>query len=162
MDSGLVERAKYIIADVIYMTIATSSKNGIPWNSPVYYSYDENYNFYWRSGKDSQHSKNIRENNNIFIAIYDSRVSWGEGEGVYVQAKAYELTDEKEIDYALDLHYKRESEYQQKQQAAEFLGDNPRRVYTAIPEKVWINQDSWVDGKFVDTRVEIDLLSITR
>lgn len=159
MSEDLVAQAKDIISKVIYMAVATTSKDNKPWNSPIYFSYDHNYNLYFRSGKDSQHSINIRENNNVFIVIYDSSVEWGEGMGVYIQAKVYELTDEKEIDYALDLLYKRESKYQSKQQAREFLRDNPRRVYKAIPGKVWINQESEINGKFVDSRVEVDLFS---
>ncbi|MGI8419497.1 MAG: hypothetical protein ACR2LN_02525 [Candidatus Levyibacteriota bacterium] len=39
-----------------------------------------------------------------------------------------------------------------------FSGDFPRRVYKAIPQKVWMNKDGEVNGSFVDTRVEINLL----
>ena len=41
-----VALAKKIIEEIWYITIATASKNSIPWNSPVYFAYDEDYNFY--------------------------------------------------------------------------------------------------------------------
>ena len=59
--------AKEIISKILYITIATSTKSGVPWNSPVYSAYDKNYNFYWISWRKNQHSKNIKDNNQIFI-----------------------------------------------------------------------------------------------
>jgi len=43
------ERAKEIISKIIYITIATVSRDGLPWNTPAYSSFDENYNFFWVS-----------------------------------------------------------------------------------------------------------------
>jgi general stress protein 26 len=68
----LSERAKEIISKILYITIATVTPEGKPWNSPVYSAFDEDYNFYWNSWKENQHSKNIERNNDIFIVIYDS------------------------------------------------------------------------------------------
>jgi len=153
-----IKKAKEIIEKIMYLTIATSSKDGMPWNSPVFVAYDDNYNFFWKSGKNSQHSKNIKENNNIFIVIYDAIVPWGKGQGVYIQAKAFELTDEQEIAEALSYHKKRVQKELWK--VEEFTGENPRRVYKAVPEKVWMNKDSEENGKFVDIRQEIELLQL--
>lgn len=154
-----MERAKEIISKIIYITIATASKDGQPWNTPVYSAFDENFNFYWSSWKENQHSKNIAENNNVFIVIYDSTVPEGTGEGVYVKAKAYPLSNEGEIRQALALLYTRKNQNPEKRKPEEFLGDNPRRVYKAIPEKFWMNGDGDINGRFVDTRVEINLLN---
>src|SRR3989344_4621199 len=101
--STLKNKAKDIISKILYITIATSSKDGTPWNSPVYSAYDEDYNFFWASDQNGQHSKNIKENDQVFIVIYDSTVPEGTGEGVYIQAKAHALTDEKEILKALEV-----------------------------------------------------------
>lgn len=153
----LSKRAKEIISEILYITIATSSKEGQPWNTPVYSAYDGNYNFYWASWKDSQHSKNINENPNVFLVIYNSTVPEGQGEGVYIKARAEELTDEQEIKRALATLYVRKNQDPEKRSSQEFLGDYPRRVYKAVPEKVWVNSDGQVNGNFVDTRVEISL-----
>jgi nitroimidazol reductase NimA-like FMN-containing flavoprotein (pyridoxamine 5'-phosphate oxidase superfamily) len=153
------EKAWKIIEKILYITIATVSKDGRPWNSPVYSAFDEKYNFYWASWKENQHSKNIRDNNQVFIVIYDSTVSEGTGEGVYIQAKAYELGDEKEIKHALIyLDGRVNKKKDPKTRIAQFQGDKPRRIYKAIPEKVWVNDVGDVNGSYVDTRVEVDLL----
>jgi len=156
MSVPLSVQAKKIIDKILYITLATTSKQGQPWNSPVYSAFDENYNFYWISWKENQHSQNIRENNRIFIVIYDSTVSEGQGQGVYIQAKAYELDDEKEIESALkylDGRIGKEGRHK----VSQFQGDMPRRVYEAVPEKSWVNIDDRINGEFIDKRVEIKL-----
>lgn len=155
-------RAKEIINKIKYITIATASKDGQPWNAPVYAAFDEHYNFYWASWNESQHSKNIRENEAIFIVIYDSTVPEGTGEGVYIQAKAYELNDKKDIESAL-LYYPWRSKASIKD-ARDFLsrnpftGDYPRQVYKAVPEKVWVSGKATVNGEEVDQRISVKLI----
>ncbi len=147
------EKARKIISDILYITIATSSKDAVPWNSPVYSSYDGNYNFFWVSSPGAKHSKNIKENNQVAIVIYNSTDPEGTGEGVYIQAKAYELADPKEIEEALRFHYGRKNK--PKRQISDFLDDSPRRVYKAVPEKFWINETQKFNGHPVDVRTEV-------
>jgi len=155
----LVQRAKEIIQKIIYITIATADDKGQPWNFPVYSAFDEKYNFYWNSWKENQHSKNIAVNPKIFLVIYDSTVPEGTGEGVYIQAKAQILTNEKEIERARALLEKRKTKPSDKLRSSkEFLGNYPRRVYKAVPEKVWMNGEGDIDGNYIDIRTEIDLL----
>ena len=155
--SSINYRAKEIIEKIIYITIASSSKDGVPWNSPVYSAFDKYYNFYWASWKENQHSKNIKENQDVFIVVYNSTVPEGTGEGVYIQAKAHELTDEKEIGRALSYLYKRKNQDPKKREVKDFLGDYPRRVYKAIAGKVWMNDVGEVNGNYIDKRIEIKL-----
>lgn len=129
----------------------------MPWNSPVYSAFDQNYNFYWASDQNGQHSKNIKENPDVFLVIYDSTAAEGTGEGVYVKAKAYELTDEEEILHALEVLDKRVGKTKERDAKA-FLEDYPRRVYKAVPEKFWMNSDGDVNGNYIDIRVEVELL----
>lgn len=153
-----IEKARKIIEKILYITIATGSKDGRPWNSPVYSAFDENYNFYWASWKENQHSKNIRENNNVFIVIYDSTVPEGTGEGVYIKAKAYELNDEKEIKHAiacLDGRINKKGRHK----VSQFRKNTQRRICKAVPVKVWMNVEGDINGEYVDKRVEINLLN---
>lgn len=154
----LIDKAKEIIEKILYITIATCSKDGKPWNSPVYSAFDEQYNFYWVSWKENQHSRNVKENNNVFLVVYDSTVPEGTGEGVYIQAKAYELNGEKEIEKILGYLYKRKGQDPKKREAKEFMGNYPRRVYKAVPEKVWMNDIGEVNGNYIDKRVEVKLI----
>lgn len=151
----LAIQAKKVISDILYITIATSDKNNQPWNSPVYSAFDNSYNFYWASWKENQHSKNIKENENVFVVIYDSTVPEGTGFGVYMKGKSRQLEakDTMEIVKALKLLYSRKNKKPRKLE--EFLGLLPRRIYKFVPEQIWVNSDSDVKGNYVDSRIDI-------
>lgn len=149
------ERAREILAEILYITIATVDAEGRPWNAPVYAAYDEDFNYYWASAVDSVHSRNIRANPDVFLAIYDSTVPEGTGEGVYIRAKAYELVTEHETDAALRHYYGRANKTAP--EPSTFLGGRPRRLYKAVPERAWMNDLEEVEGTFVDVRVEVAL-----
>ena len=153
-----VKLAEKIIKEIRYITIATATRDGKPWNSPVYSAYDEGYNFYWMSQMGSQHSKNISENPDVFLVIYNSKVAEGTGKGVYVRATASEVFDEKEIEKALAIMWGRVGKDPKAHKSSEFLGNSPLRVYKAVPKKFWINDDERFEGKYLDFRVEVDLL----
>jgi general stress protein 26 len=149
------EKAKEIIRKIAYITIASVSEKGEPWNAPVFSAYDKNYNFYWGTYRNSQKSQNIRANKNVFLVIYDSTVAPGSGEGTYIKASATELEDPKEIAFAHQLLWDRHVVPYWKLEQVQ--GDAPIRLYKAVPEKVWMNGGDKVGGNYIDTRVEIDL-----
>jgi hypothetical protein len=97
MSKDFSERAKEIIAHITYINIASVTDSGLPWNSPVFAAYDDEYNFYFGTHKGSQKAKNIDANPNVFVTIYDSTIAPGDGEGVYIQAKAIRLSKPDEI-----------------------------------------------------------------
>ncbi|MCA9328057.1 pyridoxamine 5'-phosphate oxidase family protein, partial [Candidatus Saccharibacteria bacterium] len=90
-------RAAEILRSIRYITLASVTPDNEPWNSPLYYVYDETLRLYWFSDKDGQHSQNVRTNPKVFIAIYDSTVAPGTGDGVYIQATVRELENDEEI-----------------------------------------------------------------
>jgi uncharacterized pyridoxamine 5'-phosphate oxidase family protein len=147
------KRAKEILQTIKYATLATVTPDGKPWNSPVASILDDDLNVYWCSDKEGQHSKNVRANGEIFIVVYDSTVPWGQGQGVYIQAKAYELNDPEEVRLARRIKKGPDAD-----NPKEFIGDAVRRVYKAVPNKVWMNDDVSEAGKFIkDIRVEVPL-----
>ncbi len=147
--------AKEIIERITYLNIASITPEGKPWNTPVYCSLDSDLNFYWVSWKENQHSVNVRTNPNIFATIYDSTQPAGTGVGIYLEGKASELSNIKEVFHALKCHYGRER--RTVRDVVEFLSKLPRRAYKFVPEKAWINIDDTIDGNFVDKRAELDL-----
>lgn len=146
-------RAKEILEKIIYATIATVSVDGKPWNSPVRHCFDEDMNIYWFSDKQNQHSQNVRANEDVFIVIYDSTVPEGDGEGVYFQAKAVELSDPEQIRLV-----RRIKKGEDKDAPDDFMGEAIRRVYKATPVRAWMNDAEVSNGVFLrDYRVEIPL-----
>jgi len=157
-----MECAQRTIQEIQYITIATIHTRidnwsmSRPWNSPVYSAFDSDYNFYWVSDRRSQHSKNIRKNPHIFLAIYNSTIpeGTGAGRGVYIQAQARELSDPDEIAHAHQLLAGRVGKASRTPD--HFLGDAPRRIYQAAPERVWVNDNKRRNGHLIDIRIEID------
>lgn len=154
-----LKRTAEIIQKIIYITIASVSKDGQPWNSPVYSAFDKDLNFYWSSDKESVHSKNIRENRKVFLIIYDSTMAEGTGEGVYIQAEAFEITNKGELEIARATTQKRKGKKVYNGETIKFTGNNIRRIYKAVPNRVWMNDVEEDDkGNYIkDIRVEISL-----
>jgi nitroimidazol reductase NimA-like FMN-containing flavoprotein (pyridoxamine 5'-phosphate oxidase superfamily) len=155
------KRSAEIINKVLYITIASVSESGEPWNSPVYSGFDKDLNFYWSSDKESQHSKNIRTNGKVFLVIYDSTVAAGTGEGVYIQARAEELEDNAEILVARRVTQSRKGQLNELTETEfdKFTGDAIRRVYKATPEQIWMNDvETDAGGKYIrDIKVAVQI-----
>jgi nitroimidazol reductase NimA-like FMN-containing flavoprotein (pyridoxamine 5'-phosphate oxidase superfamily) len=152
------QRAAEIIKEILYITIASVSADGQPWNTPVYSAFDKDLNFYWFSDKNSQHSQNVRGNNKVSLVIYNSTVPEGTGEGVYLQCTVKELNSPEEILAAkgvLDERVGKEKE----RNAQNYMGDNVLRGYKATPVQAWMNDDEKDEnGNYVrDIRVEVTL-----
>jgi len=127
----------------------------MPWNTPVFTSYDSKLNFYWGSDQSNQHSKNILKNPNVFCNIYDSRAAEGTGEGLYLEGKVRILEDINDINIGLNSLLKRSSHFGDN--ASHYTHEKPRRIYKFTPEKIWINDGATKDGDYVDIRKKIDL-----
>jgi general stress protein 26 len=150
----MLERALTIIKTIEYLTIASVCPNGLPWNTPVFTSYDSNLNFYWGSYKENQHSLNIMNNNNVFCVLYDSRAKEGTGEGLYLEGYADMLTDNETMQYALNMLMKRSGHFGKN--TDNYKDDKPRRLYRFIPERIWMNDGDTKNGEYIDIRTQID------
>lgn len=153
------EKAKQIIAENIYCIVATASSDGVPWISPVFYGYDEDYNIYWISDKNSKHSQLIRQNPKVAIVIFNSQAPEGEGDAVYMEAKVYELTDENEVKEGVKIRDSRAKveEFRVKK-IEEVTGEGIWRVYKAVPSKISkLTSGEYINGQYVDKRIEVSL-----
>ena len=104
--------------------------------------------------------KNVLETGEVFLVIYDSTVDAGMGEGVYLKAHAIELENPKEIEYAHTLlQARRPVPYWKLEQVQ---GKAPVRLYKAVPEKVWLNDEGEANGTYIDIRATVDLLKINQ
>ena len=146
------ERAKTILTQIEYVTLATSSPEGNPWNAPVWAAFDEAYHFYWVSAKYARYSQNIRANPRIALVVYDSTVPPGTGKGVYMEARASELTESRECSHAFACLRRRGWEHPPSLDMV--IGATLRGVYKAVPEHIWISTD---DEHGLDGRAEVHM-----
>ena len=155
LDENHVDRAWRILRSIKYATIATASPDGEPWNTPVYAAFDADLNIYWASDVQGRHSQNIADNPRVLLAIYDSTVPEGTGQGVYVQAAATALDADEEIYEGLSVLDGRVGKPPHPPER--FSGSRPRRVYRAVPQRAWVNEDGERGGEFIDIRVTVPL-----
>jgi uncharacterized protein YhbP (UPF0306 family) len=95
--------AKNIIDTNMYMVLGTVDESGQPWVTPVYFACREYTEFYWMSSPEVRHSRNLAVRPQISIVVFDSQVSVGAGQAVYMSAAAEELTGI-DFDRGLDIY----------------------------------------------------------
>lgn len=74
-----------------YCCIATVDPKGV-WSNPVYFSWDDNFNFYFISQMHSRHMQNIQKNQRISAAIYKTEQK-GDIAGIQLEGTAKILTE---------------------------------------------------------------------
>ncbi|WP_344311321.1 pyridoxamine 5'-phosphate oxidase family protein [Fodinicola feengrottensis] len=100
------DRVRELIADHKYLALGTADADGTPWVSPIFFSHQDCREFFWVSGPDTRHSRNIALRPQVSMAIYDSRVPIGQAEAVYLSARATKVPDD-EIEEAAAIYHRR-------------------------------------------------------
>ena len=156
-----LEQAQRILNSVLYCSLATSSTEGHPWCSPVFFAFDAELNLYWSSAVVSQHSQNIYNNGGqVSISVYESNCPEGTtGQGFYLLGKASEM-DLQGIQYAFPLMEKRSGKPIPRSYE-DYLGQSPRRMYRFTPSTVWCNGERFPQGnQLLDTKIEVSLAAL--
>lgn len=92
----LVRRARELLADNQYLTLATADPSGRPWSSTVWYAarllpqsaQSLAVEFIWLSRPKAQHSRNLVQRPEVGISIFDSAQPAGTGDGLPFAARA--------------------------------------------------------------------------
>jgi len=100
--------ARAVIDSNSYMTLGTADESGLPWVTPVWFAHSGYREFLWVSSPEARHSRNLEARPDVSIVIFDSQVSPGDAEAVYVSARAAELSGE-ELDSGIEV-FSRKSE----------------------------------------------------
>ena len=94
MNKDIYELTKEIIEGNKFLSLATVDNDGNLWSTPLSYSYDENYNFYFTSELDSQHIINIIDNPNVSFTIFDSTRRVSDVDGLQIRGIVGEVDKE--------------------------------------------------------------------
>lgn len=76
-----------------YLILATADADGVPWSTPVWFSFADLWQFVWVSNPGARHSQNIAVRPEVAFSIFDSTQPPGTGRGVYVRAVAEQVPD---------------------------------------------------------------------
>jgi pyridoxine/pyridoxamine 5'-phosphate oxidase len=85
---------KEIVDSNLYMTLATADADGRPWAAPVWFAHADYTRFVWVSKPEARHSQNLAVRPEAGIVIFDSTVSEGAAQAVYLEAQAEQLGED--------------------------------------------------------------------
>lgn len=121
--------------------LATVDEQGKPWAVCLNLCYDEQFNVIWKSVKDTEHSKHVRARPDVAICIFSETPELGDF-GIYMKARAHEVSDEDEARRLIDLRFTKRG--RPTPDVSHFLGDGPERLYYAEVTEAWINTDDHI------------------
>ena len=142
-------RARRIVDEGFYMTLATADADGVPWASPVWYAPESPRSLLWISDPGARHSRNIEARPQIGIVIFDSRQAPGTGKGVYFEATA-ERVAEAELEAAVAVFSERSLQRGDSGlELARVQAPAPSRMYRATALRIYFGEH--------DERTEVSL-----
>jgi hypothetical protein len=135
-----------------YLVLATADATGRPWSSPVYFAHDDFTRFFWVSSPDVTHSRNIAVRPEVGIAVFDSQVAIGTGQGAYMSGVAGVVEDD--TDLGLEVFSRRSVAHGGRVWTSEDVAPAAgMRLYQATVDAHWILAK---DGK-PDHRIAVTL-----
>lgn len=131
--------AQRVLSEGRYIALATSTKRGLPWCSPLFYALTPNLSFVFISSPDSRHAANIRDTGRAAWAVYWGEKPPEETDGLQFAGEARELgLDEEAIRYGNVLYDQRftvSAERHRHPITLEKLVASSRRLYLLLPEE---------------------------
>lgn len=82
------EIARAILDHHGYVVLATADIHGRPWATPVWFAHSDYRDIVWVSAPEAKHSLNIAVRPEVAMVVYDSTVTAGEGQAVYMTGTA--------------------------------------------------------------------------
>jgi uncharacterized protein YhbP (UPF0306 family) len=93
MENKLKNSIRRILDENKLMFLATTNKSKNPESCAVYYCFDEYFNLYFWTDKDSRHSKNILKKGEVAVSIASCSQKWGSFlKGLQIQGKCVEVS----------------------------------------------------------------------
>lgn len=88
----LAAEARRLLGASTLCAIATVAPNGQAHVNTAYFAWDASFGIVWVSAPEAHHSRNIRENGSVAIAVYDSTQRWGRSDrGIQLFGRARQL-----------------------------------------------------------------------
>ena len=160
MNKDIYEMAKEIIEGNKFLSLATVDNDGNLGSTPLSYSYDEDYNFYFTSELDSQHIINIIDNPNVSFTIFDSTRRVSDVDGLQIRGIVGEV-DKENLEKVVKNYYqfvfKDPKEREEWEAPYTYFLENNKPIYRffqIMPIEIYKRDTEYLDG---DRRVKIDL-----
>jgi uncharacterized protein YhbP (UPF0306 family) len=97
----IAELARDLLDASTLCAIATVSPGGKAYVNTAYFAWSPELDVVWLSDPGARHSRNVRANGSVAIAVYDSSQTWGKPDrGIQLFGTADEADDDAEAIYA--------------------------------------------------------------
>jgi uncharacterized protein YhbP (UPF0306 family) len=148
--SRLAAIARKLLDDSKLCAIATVSPSGRAHINTAYFAWSRAFDVVWLSDSHAHHSRNLRANDRVAIAVYDSSQTWGGPDrGIQLFGSAHEVA-QRAARHAEHIYANRFSEYGEAD-----LGSY--RFYCFRPRRVKLFDEPVLGpGVFVTARVRND------
>lgn len=157
-----IEQIRKVVQDVRVAPLSTVNTDFTPHCSPVFMTFDADYNAIWSSDPLSQHSLNITRTGQVFIVAFDS--SCKTGGGLYLEARASNIpVDDPDFASALAVYAQAKEAFGAPAPvASDFAQPDGQRLYIAVPSALWINYSTKDEqGKVVrDQRFRVTVAAL--
>jgi uncharacterized protein YhbP (UPF0306 family) len=74
------------------LALATTSEDGEPWVTPLFYIVDDGLTLYWLSSATSLHSLNLKRMTRAAVSVYPNVQDWREIRGVQMRGNVIRIT----------------------------------------------------------------------
>src|SRR3954466_815562 len=133
----LTGHAQALIDANRYLTLGTTSADGQPWTSPVFFAAAGLRTFYWISVPDAQHSRNLGERRQVSLVVFDSTVAPYHGRALYATGYAREVADD-EVDAGLAVYPGPNRPGVLPLTRDDVTGSSAYRLYQATANDLWV------------------------
>lgn len=137
MTTDLAAHARELLDLNRYLTLGTVGADGRPWTSPVYFSWSGEWDFYWMSELEAQHSLNIAVRPDVSLVVYDSTVQPYHGRAVYASGEAQVLAGD-DLDRGLARYPGPSNRDASGVDKADVTGDSPYRLFRVTASDLWV------------------------
>jgi nitroimidazol reductase NimA-like FMN-containing flavoprotein (pyridoxamine 5'-phosphate oxidase superfamily) len=143
-----------------FCVIATASQAGQPWLSPVFFNYTPRFDLVWESAAAALHSQYLRANPRIAVFLKDPSAK-APARDVYIEATAREVAPEG-VAAALDTWQNGPHGHSNRaeRRPADYREGKPLRLYEARIDRLYVLDETVVEGYRVDVRVEVDMAAL--
>ena len=161
MSNDVYIKTKKIIQDNKFLSLATVDNEGNVWSTPLSYSTDENYNFYFTSELDSKHMINIMDNPKVSFTIFDSTKRVSDIDGLQISGIVGQV-EQNELEKVVKNYYQtvfKDPEERKEWEApyTYFLENNNPPIYRffqIMPTEIYKRDTENLDA---DRRIKIDI-----
>ena len=165
MNKNIYEMTKEIIKSNKFLSLATVDNDGKVWSTPLSYSFDENYNFYFTSELDSKHVINIMDNPEVSFTIFDSTRRVSDIDGLQIKGIVGQVEEdnlEKVVKDYYQFVFKDPKEREEWEAPYTYFLGNEQPVYRffqIMPTEIYKRDTENIDA---DRRVKIDIETLKK